>query len=151
MAFTDQITTIETHAKAAGAALTNPMKDVLIGFPLPGMGRCGRIWWGGESGPETMGARYVLDAEMVADIILVSFFWPLSGFTETHARVTVLEMRALKHDLRTRINADSQLGGSQTDLRLHDFLVEWPVIGGTQYAALTAEIVNDLTEYPLAQ
>jgi hypothetical protein len=148
MAFSDLIDQINTHANASGQALAIPTQAT-VALPVP-RGRCIRTFWIGESGPETMGERFVLDAEMVADRIGVVLFIPLGDFNETVARATVLDMRLFKHEFRTRMNGDAQLGGNNTDLRVFDAEIEYPVIGGAQYVTVGFEIVTDFTEYSVA-
>lgn len=151
MAFSDILNAIETHAQTAGNGLSNPIKDVKIGYPKASGSRCVRIFWGGETAPERMGdAPRVLNGELVADVIVVVAFWTLSNLSEDMAEVVELEARAFMAAFRTAVLGDSQLGGASTDLAMHYGETEFPVLAGAQYRTLTIEIVTDFSEYTLA-
>lgn len=141
---------IETHAIAAGAALTPTLDDVAIGLPVP-RGRCVRIHWDGEQQPARMGASRDLKGELIAERIRVVCYWPLSTNSEDQGKQIVREMYEFKHELRTRVLGDSQLGGMSTDLEMEyvnpDFVL-WA--DGTVWAQAETAFVTDYTEYPLA-
>lgn len=151
MGFTETIDAVATHATAAGAALSVPITNVAVGWPVPS-GSCVRIYWTGEAEPVRMGGARVLNGEMVSDRIVVVAFFRVPDFSETAARNLILDMRLFKHELRTRILGDSQLGGNQTDLEMDYFDGDFISIGreGAIYGTVTTEIVTDMTEYPIA-
>ena len=149
MAYADTIAQIVTHATAAGAALTNPVTDVQRAFPVP-RGRCIRVYYGGETEPRRMGANRVLNEELIAERTWVTLFLPISETGETLAAVLDAEAHAFKHDLRTRILGDSQLGGMQTDLEFDYVVPDVTVIGNTRYLVVPCEIISDYTAYPIA-
>lgn len=148
MAFADVLNTIETHAQTAANALSNPIKDVKIGYPKAPQagGRSVRIFWGGEIDPAHIGARRTLNSEMVGDIVVVIAFWSLSSLSEEQAEVVELEARAFAAGFRSAINGDAQLGGNVTDLDLSDATPEFPVLAGAQYRTVTYELATAYTE-----
>lgn len=148
-ALTSQMEAIETHAIAAGAAVTPKITDVCIGLPVP-RGRCGRIWWDGEQ-DERGGRRYSLNHQLVANRIGVRFFWPVSDATEAAAKNRIYEMRAIAHELRTRILGDIQLGGNSTDLEVENAEAELLNSAGTLYAIVSIPITTGILEYEVAK
>ena len=150
MAYADTIAAILVHATAAGAALSDPILDVARAFPVP-TGRCIRVYYGGETEPRRMGGRRVLNAELVAEVTLIAAFFPLSVNDVPVAAALDTDLYNLKHDLRTRILGDSQLGGQATDLELEYVEPDLVVYGNTRYAILTWRVISDYVEYPLAQ
>jgi hypothetical protein len=141
---------ILVHALAAAAAVNAQWLDVAIGAPIPRGNRCVRIFYGGEAQPQRMGAQRVLNAELVAETVQLVAFWAMSTLDETGAKAIDSEMVAFKHELRTRILGDSQLGGASTDLEMSYAEPDYQVIGGGRWAILGVEFVCDYTEYPLA-
>jgi hypothetical protein len=110
MAYSDVKAVILTHATAAGAALTVPLLDVAIAFPLPADRRV-RVYYGGEADPAKMGGRWTLNSEMVGKVTLIAAFWAINALNEDLAVVIDAEMEAFGHELRTRLDGDAQLGG----------------------------------------
>lgn len=149
MSFTAVLDAIETHATTAGASLTIPITNVKIGYPKAD-GRCVRIFWGGEAEPIRMGAHRVLNGELVADLIVVIAFWPLSTLSAEQAEVVELEARALTAAFRTAVLGDSQLGGQSTDLTLGYGQTDFPILAGALYRTVSFEITTDFSEYVLA-
>lgn len=140
---------LQVHAAAAattagGAAFT----DVAVGFPV-GKGRCVRIFYGGEAEPEHISAK-VLDAALMAERIVVRGYWPNADTGTNTQRATEGEIAAFVKSFRTRVLADSQLGGEAVDLNLHAAQVEQVVISDTKYAVVDMEVVADFSEYPIA-
>lgn len=150
MAYADTIAAILVHAIAAGAALTTPITDVQRAFPVP-RGRCVRVYYGGEAEPKRMGASRVLNAELIAERTWVTLFLPISETSETLAAVLDAEAHAFKHELRTRILADSKLGGMQTDLEFEYITPDVVVIANARYLIVPCEITSNYTEYPIAE
>ena len=148
--FDGTVNAVLAHCVAAGAALTNPIVDVAYAHPLP-RGRCIRIFYGGEAEPAHMGSdARVLNGQMVAELIRIVAFWPLSSSGETMAATVEAEVRALKHQIRTRILGDSQLGGLSTDLALSNAITDFGANGGIVYRTLEYEITTDYDEYAIA-
>lgn len=149
MAFADQLAAIKTHAVAAGATLSPALTDVAIAHPVP-RGRCVRIFWAGEVEPVRMGAQRSLNAELIAERIMLVAFWPISDSSETGAEAIETDIYALKHEIRTRVLGDSQLGGMSTDLAMSYAETDFVVISGTAYRTLECEFVTDFFEYSIA-
>ena len=149
MAYADQIAAVKTHAVAAGAALTRAITDVAIAAPVP-RGRCVRIFYGGEAEPVRMGTARVLTGELIAERIVVVIFLPIGEYAETLTSAIEDDLYAFKHELRTRIQADSQLGGQSTDLEIGYAATEFLQIGQVVYRTLEMEITTDYIEYPIA-
>lgn len=150
MAFSDQLAAIKTHAVAAGTAMSNPIKDVAIAWPAPGPERCIRIFYGGEAEPPRIGAPRVLNEELVAERIVLVAFWPMSNLSVKQAEVIEDELYDLKHEIRTRVLGDSQLGGQSTDLEMGYAETDFVLVGGTSYRTLEIEFLTDHTAYTLA-
>jgi hypothetical protein len=151
VAFSDVIDLVKTHATDAGAALAVPITNVAVGWPVPS-GSCVRIYWTGEAEPVRMGTQRVLNAELVSDRIVVVAWFRIPDFSETAARNLILDMRLFKHELRTRLLADSQLNGGITDLETDYMDGDFVQVGGAAgpiYGTVTTEIVADYTEYPI--
>lgn len=140
---------ILVHAQATGTALASPITDVQIGLPVP-RGRCGRVYWDGEAQPVRMGGRRDLSGELVSQKITVTWFWPLAETGEVQAKARVLEMATVVDDLRRRVLADSQLGGSSTDLEMGYAQPDFLQLGGATYAIVVCEFTTDYVEYPIA-
>lgn len=149
MAYADTKAALLTHAQAAGAALTNPITDVLLGFANP-KGRCIRIYWGGETEQEKMGGRYTLNSEMIGQRTIVAAFLPITTLSEDLAAAIDAEMTALAHELRTRFNGDAQLGGTQSDLTLNMAEPDFVTFGNTRYVVVFWEVIGDYFEYSIA-
>lgn len=150
MAYADQIAAIKTHAAAAGAALTNKILDVEIGPPYPATGRCVRISYGGEAEPVRMGTQRVLNAELIAERIVLTVWIAVSNLSLQEIAAVETELYDFKHQLRTRVLADSQLGGQGTDLEMTYAEVDYGVIGNVRYRVLETEFLTDYQEYPIA-
>lgn len=150
MAFEAQLDGILAHARAAGAALTEPMTDITVGWPVP-RGRGGRLYWAGESETQHMGGQRTLTSRLIAPRLRLTFYWPISDAGETAARSYVLEMHDLIADLRTRVLDDSQLGGLSTDMEMT--LAEPDLLqaaGGGFYAIADVDFILDYDEYTIA-
>lgn len=150
MSYTAQRDAILVHAKAAALATNAAWTDVVIGYPLPA-GKCVRIWYGGETEPVRLGGRHVLQAEEVSETILLAAFWPLSSMSTDGAKLLDDEMYKFKHELRTRVLGDSQLGGAATDLVMEYATPDLAVVGNARYAVLEVHFITDYTEYAIAQ
>lgn len=149
MAFADQLAALLTHATAAGAAITPKVTDVAIGLPLP-RGRCIRLFWDGEQLPVRMGGQRDLTGELVSDRITAALFMPVSTSSEAQYSQTLTEMYAFKHEMRTRVLGDSQLGGQSTDLEMEYAAPDFAVFGQALYAVVNCTFVLDFSEYPIA-
>jgi hypothetical protein len=149
VAFADQLAAVLVHAQAAGNAITPAITDVNVAYPVA-PGRCGRIFYGGEAEGERIGARRTLNSELIGEQITIVFFWPLSEIGETASASTETELYNLKHQLRTRLLGDSQLGGQSADLVLE--YIEpgfWETTGGGAWRTLEASVLCEFTEYPI--
>ena len=140
---------ILAHAAAAGAALSDPVYDALDGAPVP-RGRSIRVYWAGETEPRKMGAQRDLTGELVAEITRVTLFLPLSANDERQAAAVDAQVYDFKHDLRTRLHADSQLGGTCDDLSMDYATPDFAVLNNTRYVILDIDVTTDYTEYPIA-
>jgi hypothetical protein len=149
MAYADTKAAIIVHALAAGAALSDPILDVAAGFPVP-RGRCVRVYWAGETEPVRMGGQRVLNAELIAERTRIVLFLPITLNDETLAAVIDAQLHAFKHDLRTRVLGDSQLGGQSTDLEFEYAEPDLVVFNNARFAVLVMDIVSDFTEYAIA-
>lgn len=144
---------LELHAMASGKAIPNKITDVRIGAPTPSGSRCGRLFYGGEADPtERMGGNRVLDGQLVAERVVMIFFWQLTGQKDDYVTTVLNEVRALKHELKTRILADSQLNTNPQDDGICDLSlsfadVEFSLIGPAGFVVLTIECLAYFQEY----
>lgn len=149
MTLLDLMDAIQVHAAAAAVTAAGAtFYDVAVGYPAA-KGKCVRIFYGGERDPEHFGNR-VLDANLVAQAIMVRGYWPLPETATKRQRAMEGEMATFVKSLRTRILGDSQLGGLATDLVMGLASAEQVLIAGTKYAIVDLEIVVDYDETPLA-
>ena len=149
MGYTDQRDAILVHAKAAALAANSTWTNVAIGWPIPN-GKSVRVYYGGERTPVRMPHDRSFTGELVAEVIVCVAFWPLSALNTDGAKLMDDEMYTFKHELRTRVLGDSQLGGKATDLEMSYATPDLVVIGNTRYAIIEAQFATDFTEYPLA-
>jgi len=150
MSYTAQRDAILAHAKTAAAAVNAQWKDVAIGAPVPSGNRCVRLFYGGESEPQRMGANRVLNGELVAETVSLIAFWTMSTMDLPAMKAIDDEMYNFKHQLRTAVLGDSQLGGQGSDLEMGYAEPNYQVIGGSRWAVLVVEFVVDYTEYSVA-
>ena len=151
MAFTyaSVLAALKAHAVAAGGALDVPILDVAVAHPAP-KGRCIRIFYVGETEPEHMGGNRTLNSQIIGERIGIIAWFPVSDLSETATEAIEAELYDLKHELRTRILGDSQLGGMSTDLELLQFDTDFVLAGNVRYRTLEAEVVTDYAEYTIA-
>ena len=150
MAYATTKAALVTHAAAAGAALSDPILDVRAALPVP-KGRCIRVYYGGETLPAKMdGKRYTLNSEMVAEVTLIAAFFPVVLNDEAVTAQIDTDLYTLKHELRTRILGDAQLGGASTDTELDYVEPDLVTYNNVRYLMGLWRVVSDITEYPLA-
>lgn len=141
---------VQVHAAAAAVTAGGAtFSDVAVGFPAA-KGRCVRIFYGGEREVEHFDGDRVLDAKLVGQAVIVRGYWPLAETATKAQRVTEGEMGTFVKSLRTRISADSQLGGLCTDLDLSLARAETIVLAGIKYSITDTEIVVEFDEFPLS-
>jgi hypothetical protein len=148
--YTDQRDAILIHAVGAATAVASDWTDVQIGAPIPRGNRCVRVFYMGESTPPHFGEGRVLNGSMIAEQVGLVAFWAMSTLDEDAVRALDDEMVAFKHQLRTRVLGDSQLGGKATDLYMGYAEPDWVQIGGARYAVIEITFTLEYTEYPLA-
>lgn len=140
------------HAKEAALALDNSFKDVLFAPPVPTGSRCVRIFWTGEDDPtERMGSKRDLSGDMQAERLHITGFWSLSNARQGYGATVLNEMRAFKHEFRTRMLLDSTLGGAVADISLQEAAVDFLNLNGTATATVDMDLLLDYEEYGLAQ
>lgn len=135
---------LQVHAAAAATAISSDFKDVVVGSSPP-RGRCIRIYYGGERDPIFFGRR-VLDAELIAQAVLVDAFWPAPETAAKRNRVAEGEMAAFAVDYRSRVDGDFTLGGHCKVLELAPARVERVVVSGAQFDRLQFEVGIDYVE-----
>jgi hypothetical protein len=142
---------IKAHAAAAGALMTPAITDVDIGPPMPVSHRCVRIFYGGEVEPAHMGNEtHTMNSQMVSERISLVAWIALSNLSPEQLADVEMTLRAFKHELRTRVLGDSQLGGMATDLAMGMSNVDFGPVGNTNYRTLETEFITDYAEYPIA-
>lgn len=147
----DIMDALQVHAlAAANTAGGSTFYDVAVGFPV-GKGRCVRIFYGGERGPEHFEPDRTLDSSLIAQAITTRAYWPLPGTQAARQRAIEGEMAVFVKSYRTRVLGDSQLGGESADLLMALAVADQVVISGTQYAVVDIETIVDFDEYPIAK
>jgi hypothetical protein len=149
LTYASAIAAIVTHATAAGAAVTPTILDVAIGPPLPTTTRCVRIFYGGETEPAKMGAGSTLNSRMIGERIVLILWIAVSNISQQEIDAVETELYTFKHELRTRVLGDSQLGGMSTDLEMSLCEVDYPIVANTRYRTLETEFTTDFAEYTI--
>jgi hypothetical protein len=150
MTLLDLMDAIAVHAVAAAATAGGAtLTDVQVGFPVS-KGRCIRIFYGGERGPEEFASDKTLNSKLISQAIVVRGYWPTASTATKEHRAIEGQMASFVQSLRARILGDSQLGGKSIDLSMHPATTDQVVISTTQYAVVDIEIVVDADEYAIA-
>ena len=87
---------------------------------------------------------------MVAEVTLIAAFFPVVLNDEAVTAQIDTDLYTLKHELRTRILGDAQLGGAQTDTELDYVEPDLVTYNNTRYLMGLWRVVSDITEYTLA-
>lgn len=148
MAYSDQQARVLTHCTTAANAVSPVIDDVKVAFPVP-RGRCVRIFWTAEEDPTVM-PESVLTEDLIAEVIHISVFWPLSNISETDAADYATQVYAFKHALRTAIDGDTKLNSQATLATLRNQELTYSQIAGAEYLVLDAEVAIEMTTYTLA-
>lgn len=147
--YTEIRDSILTHAIAAAASVSAEFTDVQVGPPIPKGNRCVRLFWAGEAEPERMGAQRTLNSELLAETLALVGFWSMPTLDETPMKAMDTEMVAFKHQLRTRVLGDSQLGGDSYDLVMRYVQPDFMVLNGTRWAVVEIEFSIEYVEYAI--
>ena len=150
LTYASAIAQIRTHALAAGLAITPAIADVDIGPPLPTSTRCVRLFYGGEGEPARMGAGSTLNSRLIGERIVLIAWIAVSNLSQQEVAAVETELYDFKHELRTRVLADSQLGGMSTDLEMAPCAVDYLTVGNTRYRTVETEFTTDYAEYSIA-
>jgi hypothetical protein len=154
VSYVDTKAAIVVHCLAAGLTLTDPILDVQAALPIP-KGRCIRVYYGGETEPARIGLGgghvYTLNSEVVGEVTFIAAFLPISLNDEELTSVVDADLYTLKHEIRTRLLGDSQLGGASTDLELDYVTPDVVTIGNTRYLVGIWRVVSDFSEYTVAE
>lgn len=148
MAYSDQQARVLTHVQTAANAVNPAIDDVQVAFPVP-RGRCVRIFWTAEEDPEVMPPG-TLTEDLIAEIIHVSAFWPLSNLSEVDAAEYATQIYAFKHALRTAIDGDTKLNSQAKHVAMRNAELTYAQIAGTEYLVVDADIAIEMTTYTLA-
>lgn len=149
MTYAQQRDAILAHAVAAAASIDATWKDVQVGAPIPKGNRCVRVFWTGEAEVEHLGAQRTLNSRLIAPTCGLVAFWAMPTMDESQAKAIDDEMSAFVHALRTAVLADSQLGGTATDLEMGMAEPDYVVINGARWATVEVPFTLDYLEYPL--
>lgn len=138
------------HAQTAAAAVTPPIEDVQIAFPLP-KSDCVRVYYGGETDPVRMGGRWTMTSEMVGKVTMIGLFLPITSLDEELAVLIDARAEAFTHALRTAVDADQDLAGAGDNTTLGDAEPDIVVSGNTRFLAVMWRAVTDYIEYTVAK
>lgn len=151
LTYASALAQLKQHAVDAGAAVTPAILDVAIGPPVPNPnGRTVRLFYDAEVEPAKMGAGSSLNSRLVGERIALIFFIPVSSLSLQEIEAVEDELYDFKHELRTRVLADSKLGGMSTDLEMGLCQADYGVIGNIRYRTLATDFVTDYAEYTIA-
>ena len=150
LTYASAIDAIVTHATAAGAAVTPTILDVSIGGPLPTSTRCVRVFYGGETEPVHMGGGTTLNSRMIGERIVLVLWIAVSNLSQQEIAAVETELYTFKHELRTRVLGDSQLGGMATDLEMAPCEPDYLTVANTRYRTLETEFTTDYAEYSIS-
>ena len=143
MSLATAMTQIGVHLAAAGTAVSPTITDVARGAPVSVNARMIRYWYAGDTSPAHYGGN-TLTTAIVGERVTVGCFWPISD--KAVLAGLDAELVALKHEIKTRLFGDSQLGGACDDLLVGDAEVDYPVVNGAQTAELTIPLTLDFGE-----
>lgn len=141
---------LQTHLAAAAAAVDATFTDVGRGLPFL-RGRQLRYYWGGEVPPPRFSGAEVLNGQMVGERFLIVGFWPVPDGSETAAADQDAEIISLAGEIRTRLNADNELGGNVDNLILAYADPNLLVVAGGLHVVVTWTLDLAYVEYPLAR
>ena len=146
MAFSDQQARVLVHCTTAANAVSPAIDDVQIAFPVP-RGRCVRVFWTAEEDPELI--PDTLTEDIVAEVIHVSAFWPLSNIGETDAADYATQVYAFKHALRTAIDGDTKLNTHAKHVAMRNAELTYAQIAGAEFLVVDVDIAIESTTYTL--
>jgi hypothetical protein len=142
----DLMDALQVHALAAANAVGGPdFHDVEVGFPAA-QGRSVRIFYGGERESVYLGEGS-LNSEHIAQAVVVRGYWPLPETAAQRHRAMEGEMARFVKQFRTRVNADFQLGGGSTAIKIQPAQADQVLIAGNKYAAVELEVLVDFDDY----
>lgn len=149
--FATALTNLEVHLTAAAAAVTPPIPDVGAGEPGIPTTACLRYWYEGDGDPARM-SRNVLSAENIGERVTIRAFWPVSTRDKPAAAALETRVRALKHDIKTRLIADSDLSEACEITQVGEAEAGWLMLDGGTWRTLTIPLVLDFPDaYPKAR
>lgn len=143
------LTVLETHLTNSGAALTIPIQDVARGFPT-GAGQI-RYYWSGECPPPHMSEANVLNGKMVGQRFTIVVTWMASDLNPATIAILDAEMKTFAVELRTRLQADNDLGDHIESLDLQYGEPDLVIISGIRIIAMKWELDLGYEEYPVAK
>jgi hypothetical protein len=97
-----------------------------------------------------MGEVRTLNSRMIGESIVLVASWVVSTLSPQEVQAVETEMFAFKHELRTRVLADSQLDGSSTDLEMGLCDVGYSVEGNVRFRWLSTEFTAEFADYGVA-
>lgn len=150
MAYPAAIARLKVHATTAGAGLSNPITDVAIAYPAP-RSRCIRLFYGGETEAEHIGADDTLISVLTGDQTVVMGFWPLSNLSETQAAVVEAEVQAFVHAFRTAVLGDVGLATAVHALEVEFAEPGFADLAGTPFRTVEIRVNTEFTEYTVTR
>lgn len=145
MSFAQALSVIDTHATAAGAALSRKITLVLPGEPATPPGNCIAYWYEGDGAPRHFPPRTLTD-QMVGERVTLRAYWSVSSRDRVAMANLEADVRALKLDLKSRLSGDSTLGGNCVDLDMDDADAAWLNLDGGLWRTLTIPLVLDYVD-----
>jgi hypothetical protein len=144
MTFPLALAAIGTHVTAAGTAVSPTIRDVAQGAPSAVNAPMLRYWYQGDVPAPHFPGGQTMTTIMVGERVNVAAYWPASD----RAVLAGLDswVRAVKHELKTRLIGDSQLGGQCDDLEVGDAEVEYLEVTGALVVRLLIPLTLDFGE-----
>lgn len=140
---------LQTHLEAAAATLTDNSFAVDRGI-LTG-GRQLRYYWSGETDAPRFAERFDLNGEIVGQRFSLVASWPLANLTPALATAIDIEMELLAGQIRTRLDADSDLGNHIDNHILSFAQQDIVMIGNARFVVLEWDIDMAYVEYAIGK
>ena len=147
--YTDIRDAILAHAAASALAVDPTWTNVEVGWPYLSGSKGVRLCYGGEDeAPRFTHQRALNGDEFVGDHLTLVAWWAVSNLAIGLGKAIDTEMHAFKHELRSRVTADPDLGGDAVGVVMDYVEPDTVVVSGTRFALLGADFLVGPIEYP---
>jgi hypothetical protein len=148
MTYAEQRSAVLAHAQAAALAVDSKWTNVATGWPTFNTSKGCRVFYGGETeAPRMPHQSTIRGDQLVGEKVTVVAWWAVPGLNDGATTAIDDEMFAFKHELRTRLTADPDLGGKSVSTVMDYVEPDAEIMGGTRYAFVRADVIVGHTEY----